>query len=54
MADLLSLDSATEIPPVVADPLRVTVPVELLPPATLVGLRLMETRLGGVIVRVAC
>jgi hypothetical protein len=38
--DVLLLDSATEIPPAGAPALRVTVPVELFPPLTLVGFRL--------------
>ena len=43
----LSLDSATLTPPVGAVPLRVTVPVELLPPGTLVGLKLSDDKTTG-------
>ena len=43
--EVLLLDSVTTAPPLGAAPLRVTVPVELLPPLTLVGLRLREERL---------
>ena len=39
VADVLLLDSATEIPPVGAAALKVTVPVDELPPVTVVGLR---------------
>jgi len=45
-AELL-LESATVPPPAGAEPLRVTVPVEAVPPVTLVGLRLNEDRPGG-------
>ena len=38
IADELLLDNATEMPPVGAAVLRVTVPVERLPPVTEVGL----------------
>src|SRR6267378_6365049 len=53
-AELL-LDSVTCAPPVGAGPSSVTVPVELLPPATVVGLRASEERRtsGGFTVRVA-
>jgi hypothetical protein len=43
----------TEIPFGPAGPLSVTVPVEVAVPATVVGLRLTETRVGAVIVSVA-
>ncbi len=54
VADELLLDSATEIPPAGAAELRVTVPVEELPPLTLVGFS--DTALSvtaGAIVRAA-
>jgi hypothetical protein len=38
VAEVLLLDKATEIPPVDEAALKVTVPVEELPPVTLVGL----------------
>ncbi len=38
-ADELLLDRVTTVPPVGAGPVRVTVPVEELPPVTLAGLR---------------
>jgi hypothetical protein len=43
-ADELLLDSVTTAPPVGAAPVRVTVPVEELPPMTLAGLRDTELR----------
>jgi len=50
----LLLESATAAPPEGAAALRVTVPVEGLPPTTLVGFRLNEERVvGGVTVRTA-
>jgi hypothetical protein len=51
-AELL-LESLTEMPPVGAMPVSVTVPVEDVSPTTVVGLRLTELRLGGSMVRVA-
>ena len=39
VATALSLDSATTAPPVIAGLVRVTVPVEVVPPATLDGAR---------------
>ena len=55
VADELLLDSATEIPPVGAAALTVTVPVEELPPVTDVGLSDTEDSAAapGVIVSVA-
>jgi len=47
------LDSAIVDPPVGAAPLRVTVPVEELPPATLAGFRLSPDNAGGFTVSVA-
>jgi len=41
-ANELLLDSAIVMPPVGAGPVRVTVPVEGLPPVTAVGLRVRE------------
>lgn len=56
--DVLLLDSDTLAPPEGAAPLRVTVPVELLPPLTLVGLRVSDESVTeddeGLIVSVAC
>jgi hypothetical protein len=43
-------DIATAAPPAGAGPFRVTVPVELLPPTKLIGLRLKELAEGGLIV----
>jgi hypothetical protein len=45
--DLLLLDNETTAPPLGAGPLRVTVPVELLPPLTVVGLTLKELNSAG-------
>lgn len=39
--------SLTEVPPVGAGPLRVTVPVDETPPAIVVGLSTIETNDGG-------
>ena len=50
---VLLLVRPTEIPPAGAGPLKVTVPVELPPPRTLVGLRVSALTPGGVTVRVA-
>src|SRR5205809_5118236 len=44
---LLLLERATPAPPLGAGPLSVTVPVEELPPVTLVGLRLSDESVGG-------
>jgi hypothetical protein len=48
-AELL-LDSVTGAPPAGAGPFSVTVPVELLPPVTVVGLTLSELGMGGITV----
>ena len=48
----LSLLSDTADPPAGAGPLSVTVPVELTPPLTLVGLKLRVTKAGGITVSV--
>jgi hypothetical protein len=53
VAAVTLLASKMAVPPVAAGPLRVTVPVELLPPWTLVGLTLTEVRDTAEIVRVA-
>ena len=53
LAELVLLESETKAPPLPAGPLRVTVPVEELPPITELGLIAIETRLEEVIVRVA-
>lgn len=45
-------DRLTTVPPVPAAPFRVTVPVELVPPVTVVGDSETELRTAGVIVRV--
>ena len=50
---MLLLTRVTTAPPVGAGPLRVTVPVEGLPPTTEVGFKLMELRIAAVTVRVA-
>ena len=49
-APVLLLDKLTTAPPLGAGALSVTVPVEELPPVTLVGLRLREESVGGVTV----
>src|SRR3989442_11651563 len=54
VAAVLSLDSVTCAPPAGAGPSSVTVPVELLPPITVVGLSASEERpAAGFTVRVA-
>ena len=53
VAEELLLESFTVIPPVGAAPLRVTVPVELVPPVTEVGVRLTPVKAGAVSVSVA-
>ena len=46
-APVLLLDKLTTAPPLGAGALSVTVPVEELPPVTLVGLRLSDESVGG-------
>jgi len=43
----------TDVPPVGAAPLRVTVPVELVPPKTDVGETVTDTKVGALMVSVA-
>jgi hypothetical protein len=45
------LDNEIDKPPVGAMPVKVIVPVEVLPPVTLEGLKLIEVKVGGTIVR---
>jgi hypothetical protein len=52
-AEVLLLDSANTTPPAAAAPFSITVPVEGVPPFTLVGLRLKEEREGRFTVNVA-
>jgi len=52
VAIALALFSFTEMPPAGAGPFKDTVPVELVPPATVGGLRLSELSAGGVTVSV--
>src|SRR5579883_1203073 len=47
LAALELLESETDAPPEGAAPLRVTVPVEVAPPVTLVGLTVSEDRFGA-------
>ena len=51
--EVLLLESITFTPPVGAAPFRVTVPIDVLPPFTVVGFRLIAESDGGVIVRFA-
>ena len=54
VAELLLLDKATAMPPLGAALVKVTVPVEGVPPATLAGLRETDDRAAGaVMVRAA-
>ena len=52
-AEALSLLSCTTAPPLGAGALRVTVPWDVAPPVTLVGLTERVLKLGGLTVRVA-
>jgi hypothetical protein len=51
VAEVLSSERVTTAPPVGAGPLKVAVPVVLLPPVTLVGLKVTVESTGGIIVR---
>lgn len=53
VANELPLESETIVPPVAAGPFKVTVPVAEPPPNTVVGLRVRDASVGGVIVRFA-
>src|ERR1019366_5082813 len=46
-AVILLLDNVTNAPPVGAAPLSVTVPVDDVPPLTVVGLTVTEVKMGG-------
>jgi len=48
VADVSELERVTTVPPVGAAELKVTVPVAVPPPATLVGVTLTEARVGAV------
>jgi hypothetical protein len=48
----LSLLSVTESPPVAAGPLKVTVPVEAVPPVTVVGAKTTDVTVGAFTVNV--
>jgi hypothetical protein len=52
-AAVLALDSETTAPPAGAGPVKITVPVEGVPPMTEMGFSLKLVRLGGVTVKVA-
>ena len=52
-AAVLLLDSVTTAPPAGASPFSVTVPVEVLPPVTVVGLSVTELKVAAVTVNVA-
>ena len=54
VADVLLSDKVTTVPPEGAGPLNVTVPVDELPPTTLVGLIVTELSVAGLIVNPAC
>lgn len=49
----LLLDNATITPPLGAGPLKRAVPVELLPPTTVVGLRETDDKAGGATLKTA-
>ena len=49
VTELVELEVETGVPPIPAGPLRVIVPVELVPPTTVVGDKLSEMRLTGLI-----
>jgi len=51
--DVALLESEMTVPPVLAGPFRVTVPVDATPPTTVVGLRVRDARAKGFRVRVA-
>jgi hypothetical protein len=51
--DVALLESVIDTPPVPAFPLRVTVPVDVLPPTTDVGLRVNEASVRGLMVKLA-
>jgi hypothetical protein len=53
-ADVMFSESVICDPPAGAGPFSLTVPVDEVPPVTLVGLRLTELRTGGLIVSDAC
>jgi hypothetical protein len=53
VAAALPLVSDTAVPPVPAGPLKVTVPVDPVPPVKVVGLKVTEDKAAGVTVRVA-
>jgi hypothetical protein len=53
-ADVMLLERVTTIPPAGAGPVRVTIPVDGLPPCTLVGLRARDDIVGALTVKVAC
>jgi len=53
VAEALLLDRLTTIPPLGAGPVKVTVPVEGVPPTTLVGFRLTVESPGGLMARLA-
>jgi hypothetical protein len=55
VADGLSLESVTKVPPIGAGPFKVTVPVDELPPLTVAGFIDSEAKAGGLMAReVAC
>jgi hypothetical protein len=51
-AEVRLLVSVTTIPPAGAGPFNVTVPVDEIPPLTVLGLRLREEAIGAVTVKV--